>query len=299
MENPRFRYYTAGSEDLFQRKESTMSDGRSKPSRKRVGHYDVQYANFSASLYRTIRAEASGEDFGQNGWLTAEEHDLFLSWLDVGPQSRVLDVACGSGGPTLRLAEKTGCTVHGVDIHARGVGNAASQAAARGLDGRATFQCLDAAAELPFEQDSFTAITCVDAINHLPGRPAVVAEWARVVKPGGRILFTDPIVVTGALSAEEIAIRASIGFFLFVPPGSNEALLRQAGLDLVRTEDRTENMATVARRWHAARQERADDLRSVEGDDTFEGQQEFFAVAARIARQRRLSRYAYLAVKPG
>jgi hypothetical protein len=57
-------------------------------------------------------------------------------------------------------------------------------------------------------------------------------------------------------------------------------------------------MTSVAGRWHAARAERGDDLRRVEGDATFEGQQTFLEVAARLAAERRLSRLAFLAVRP-
>jgi hypothetical protein len=112
------------------------------------------------------------------------------------------------------------------------------------------------------------------------------------------MLFTDPITVTGPLGSDEIAIRASIAYFLFVPPGENERFLREAGMRVVAVEDATENMATVAGLWLAARAKRADALREIEGDETFEGQQRFLDVAARLARERRLSRFVYLAEKP-
>ena len=64
------------------------------------------------------------------------------------------------------------------------------------------------------------------------------------------------------------------------------------------SEDATENVATVARRWHAARAERGDALRRVEGDATFEGQQRFFDVTSRLAAKRQLSRFAFLASGP-
>ncbi len=64
------------------------------------------------------------------------------------------------------------------------------------------------------------------------------------------------------------------------------------------SEDATENVATVARRWLAARAECGDDLRRVEGDATFEGQQRFFEVTSRLAARRRLSRFAFLASRP-
>ena len=262
---------------------------------KPVRHYDAQYGRFSSDLYAAIRREAFGEDIGQNSWLTSDEHDLFIDWMSLTKGSRVLDVACGSGHTTLRIASRTGCTVDGVDLHERAIAEARSAAQERGLASRAVFQVHDASTPLPFVDATFDAVICIDAINHLPNRLAVLAEWARVLKPGGVLVFTDPIVVTGPLMAQEIAIRSSIGFFLFVPPGTDERFLAQAGFDVNDVVDRTENMATSARRRLVARQRRESDLRQVEGDETFEGQQRFLEVAARLAEERRLSRLAFRA----
>ena len=163
---------------------------------------------------RNDRAEAFGEDIGQNGWLTADEQDLFLGWVGLTPESRLLDIACGSGGPTLRIAAR-------------------ARAERERLAARAAFEPLDAGRPLPFADAAFDGLICIDAVNHLPHRDRVFREWARVLCPGGRLVFTDPIVVTGALSSEEIAARSSIGFFLFVPVGTDERLLGEAGFELV------------------------------------------------------------------
>lgn len=77
-------------------------------------YYDANYGNFQTELYSEIRREAFGEDIGQNSWLTAAEHDTFLGWLSLSAGKRALDVACGSGGPALRMAARTGCSVVGL-----------------------------------------------------------------------------------------------------------------------------------------------------------------------------------------
>jgi SAM-dependent methyltransferase len=264
---------------------------------KSVRHYDAQYGQFASDLYARIRTDAFGEDIGQNGWLTSEEHDLFIKWLDLDPTSHLLDVASGSGGTTLRIARLTGCRVQGIDIHPQGVSAAGDAARRQNLSGRAAFQVGDACRPLPFPDASFDGVICIDAVNHLSERGFVFSEWARVLSPGGRLVFTDPIVVTGALTSAEIAVRASIGFFLFVPPGLDERLLRETGFEVTDVIDRTENMAKSAQRWHDARAARADDLRRIEGEETFEGQQTFLEVAARLASERRLSRIAYRAIR--
>ena len=260
-----------------------------------IDHYGANYEQFAAQVYAQVRTEAFGQDIGQTSWLTADEQDIFLSWLRLQPTSRLLDVACGSGGPTIRAAKICGSTVHGIDIHEAAVRTARGQAAEANLTDTATFQQADASQPLPFADTSFDAIICIDAINHFPDRRAILDEWARLLAPDGRIVFTDPIVVTGALSSEEIAIRSSIGFFLFTPPAYDEDLLAAAGFEVVEKQDRTDNMARMARSRRDARQRHASDLRRIEGDQTFDGQQRFFDVAARLAEERRLSRFAFCA----
>jgi SAM-dependent methyltransferase len=267
---------------------------RSKPASS-VDHYSVAYGNFASELFAEIRREAFGEDIGQNGWLTAGEQDLFIAWLRLSESTHLLDLACGSGKPTLRIAQKTGCRISGVDLIEEGVANAKANAKELGLEARADFYKGNAAERLSFEDSSFDAIMCIDAINHLPNRPRVLEEWHRVLIPGGRLLFTDPIVLTGPMTNEEIAIRTSIGFFLFVPPGMDEALLKQAGFEVERVEDRTQNMAENAAGRLNARAKRESDLRAIEGDDVFDGLQTFLETAAILAKERRLSRFAILA----
>ena len=261
------------------------------------GQYDANYENFQTELYEQIRREAFAEDIGQNSWHTADEQERCLRWLELSPGKTLLDVACGAGGPALRMAAMTGCSAVGIDVHRQAVSTARSLAAQRGLSRRAEFQVADAAEPLPFSDAAFDAITCIDAINHLSDRRQVIAEWTRLLKPGGRLLFTDPITVTGPLTNAEISIRSSAGSYLFVPLGYDESVIAQCGLHLLVSEDLTRNMAEVAERRKAARAARKSALREIEGDQTYEGQQEFLEVAARIAKEGRLSRFVYVSEK--
>jgi len=270
-----------------------------EPNEPKIDLYGSTYGHFAEEIYADIRRESSGEDVGQNSWLTREELDRFATDLALGPAARLLDVACGSGGPTLHLVRTTGCAAVGVDVHRDAIETARRLAAEAGLADRATFELADAAAALPFEDASFDAILCVDAINHLANRPSVLRDWVRALRPGGRLGFTDPITVTGILASDEIAIRASAGYYLFTPAGEDERLLAEAGLRLIRSEDASPNMAAVAGRRQDARGRREDALRRIEGDEIFEGQQRFLAVTARIASEGRLSRFIYVAEKPG
>src|SRR5215207_4800584 len=120
------------------------------------------YGHFDERVLAAVRAETFGRDIGQNSWLTADEYEHFVSWLDLNSTSRVLEVASGSGGPALHLAEQWGCRVTGVDANESGVATAARAAADSKISGRVNFQVADANAPLPFDEGGFDALVCID-----------------------------------------------------------------------------------------------------------------------------------------
>lgn len=264
---------------------------------KRVDLFDSTYHHFTEHVLEAIRKETFGQDIGQNSWLTVAEYDRFIGWLRLEPEQHVLEVASGSGGPAWYLATHAQVHVTGIDANASGVATAVQRVAASHHPQRLSFQVADANAPLPFDDNAFDAVVCIDSMNHLPDRLRVFGEWCRVLRPGRRAVFTDPVVITGPVTNDELALRSSIGLFLFVPPGINEDLITQAGLQLVHQEDVTENAAVVAGRWHQARQGYKAELLQIEGEERFEGLQRFFAAVERLTRERRISRIVYLVEK--
>ncbi len=264
-----------------------------------AAYYDSTYGGFAESLNAAVRAEAFGEEIGQNSWLTADEHRHFFELLELDATSKVLEVASGSGGPALFMAAETGCDVTGIDLHETGVAAGNAAAAERGLAERARFVVGDAREPLPFRDATFDAVECIDSMNHLAERARVLEEFHRVLRPGGRVLFTNPITVTGILRREEMTIRSrGMGEFVFTAPGVDESLLAEAGFTEVRMEDVTPNMERVASRWGEARERHAAELQEIEGAEEFAWLQEFLGVVHLLARERRLSRLVYVGRKP-
>ncbi len=262
-----------------------------------VDVYNTSYGNYERDAYRDVRLETYGEDYGQTSWVTTEESHEIPHRLELTPGCSVLEIGSGSGRYALYVAETARCQVVGLDLNAEGIRNASALAGRQNLSAQVRFEQCDVSQPLPLADASFEAVYSNDVFCHIPGRPSLLRELWRVLKPGGRMLFSDALVVGGTLSNQEIATRSLIGYYLFVPPGENERLIEAAGFRMLDVTDSTAQAAEVARRWHDAREKRQTELTALEGDTNFAELQKFLSCVQTLTGERRLLRLVYLARK--
>jgi sarcosine/dimethylglycine N-methyltransferase len=111
---------------------------------------------------------------------------------NIGPQTRVLDMGSGYGGAARWLAERFGCRVAALNLSEKENERNREMNRARGLE--KLIDVVDGSFEsVPAEADSFDLVWSQDAILHSGQRDKVVAEAARVLRPGGHFVFTDPM----------------------------------------------------------------------------------------------------------
>jgi ubiquinone/menaquinone biosynthesis C-methylase UbiE len=262
-----------------------------------VDLYSTSYGDYERDVYRDVRLETYGEDYGQTSWVTTQESHDIPRRLELTPGCSVLEIGSGSGSYALYVAETARCQVVGLDVNEEGIRNAAALAERQHLSAQARFHQCDVSQPLPFADASFDAVFSNDVFCHIPGRPGLLRELWRVLKPGGRILFSDALVVGGTLSNEELATRSLIGYYLFVPPGENERLIEAASFRGLNVTDTTAQAVEVARRWHDAREKRQTELTALEGKPNFDGLQKFLSCVQTLTSERRLLRLVYLARK--
>jgi SAM-dependent methyltransferase len=265
----------------------------------KVDMFDIYFGSFSGPAFQSIRQDTYGEDIGQFCWITVDEFREFIPWLSIEPGDLVLDIASGSGGPAIFLSGETGACVYGIDINEKAVGTARMLAEREALSSRLDFRQADAREGLPFDDGQFQAVVCMDSIQNIGHRPRILSESFRVLRAGGRLLYTDTHVVTGIITFEELAQRANIKMhFDFSPPGENERLLEATGFELDICRDATENMVSISNRMHDARSRYHDELMIAEEEEEFENTQRFLLGLHLLASEGRLSRFVYLAHKP-
>lgn len=132
-----------------------------------------------------------------------------LIYVGVRPGTKCLDVGCGSGNSYAPGLVARGAEWTGVDVSE----NAVAAARASGLDARV----IEDAAELPFPDESFDLVVCIEVLEHLFSPDRAAAEIWRVLKPGGRLVASTPNVAYWRL-------RANMVFGLWNPHGDELAV---------------------------------------------------------------------------
>ena len=116
--------------------------------------------------------------------------DRLMGLAAITADDHVLDVCAGMGGPARYIAWKTGCQVTGLDLTASRVAGAQALTEAARLVAQVDFVHGNAL-DMPFDPGQFNCIISQEAFAHIPRKNQLIAACARVLKPGGRMVFSD------------------------------------------------------------------------------------------------------------
>jgi 2-polyprenyl-6-hydroxyphenyl methylase / 3-demethylubiquinone-9 3-methyltransferase len=168
----------------------------------------------------------------------------------------VLDVGCGGGILTEAMA-RDGATVTGIDLSEKALGVARLHQIESGavVDYRLT-AAEDFADEMPH---AFDIVTCMELLEHVPDPGSTIAACAKLVRPGGRVVFSTinrnakayALAIVGAEYVLGLLPRGTHDYQRFLKPSEIAAFARAAGLETHSVIGMTYNPLTKAYRLEA------------------------------------------------
>ncbi|MDP5308132.1 class I SAM-dependent methyltransferase [Paracoccus spongiarum] len=138
----------------------------------------------------TLEALQQVDSMHLGGWRATR---MLLDGLAIRPGEAVLDIGCGIGAASRMAAAQDGASVQGIDLTPEFVEVARELTRRSGVAGASFRQ--GSALDLPFPDGSFDAAMMLHVGMNIARKPALFAEVARVLRPGGRFGVYDVMIV--------------------------------------------------------------------------------------------------------
>ncbi len=184
----------------------------------------------------------------------------------LAADARILDIGAGYGGAARYLAKTHGCNVVALNLSEKENERDREMNREQGLDDR--IEVVDASFEnIPFPDAAFDIVWSQDAILHSGERARVIEEAARVLKPGGELIFTD------IMQKEDVSpdVLQPVYDRIHLPNlGSLEgyrAAAKASGLEEVGYTDLVENLPVHYGRVKAETERRQDEIKGLVSDE--------------------------------
>ncbi|MCK9248644.1 MAG: methyltransferase domain-containing protein [Solirubrobacteraceae bacterium] len=242
-------------------------------------HYDRVTAAWTLLLGEELHYgvfdddDDGGDGTGDLSAATAALTRRMLDAARIGPGHDVLDVGCGTGAPAARIARDHDARVTGITTSTAGVDAARARAVREGLEDRLTFEVRDGT-DNGLPDASFDRVWVLESSHLMRRRDRLVAECARVLRPGGRVALCD-IVRRRPMDLAEVRrlrdplalLRDVFGDARMEPLDEYRRLMADHGL----TVDVEEDLAAATRptfaAWRANAERYRDAVVALIGDD--------------------------------
>ena len=159
--------------------------------------FDTAFTMYARSaeireLFTTVFDETLPPEVEPFSFVPADGMRLIAERLALSDGDRLLDLACGRGGPGMWIARETGTALTGVDQSKVAVEHATARRTAFGLEDRATFAVgeFGALAAAGIASSSVGGVLCVDAVQFAPDLLSALTDIHRVLQPGKRFVLT-------------------------------------------------------------------------------------------------------------
>ncbi len=194
------------------------------------------YSGFEGALWELIM----GEQIHVGGFPSSKALGDSAGWKEG---DKVLDLCCAVGAGLRFLKRTYGVEGYGVDATPKMIELSRARIAKDGFSDSIEVKLGDAT-DIPYEDAKFDGVWGEDAWCYVEDKEKLIKESARVLKPGGKIAFTDWLIAPSGMSDEDATrICNTMKFPAMLTLKKYEALLKENGFEILEATDLTETMA--------------------------------------------------------
>ena len=165
-------------------------------------------------------------------------NDALAKCARIGAGTKVVDFCAGLGGPARYLAHRYGALVTGIELTPARVAGAMELTRCVGLEDRV--QVVEGnVMHVPLPSASQDAVVSQEALLHVPDLPRALAEAYRVLRPGGRIAFTNWIAHKPLSDEDRELLWDGMAAATLINIDGHAELMRGVGFELETIEDET------------------------------------------------------------
>lgn len=162
-----------------------------------------------------------------------------IELAEFTPEMHILDVGCGIGGSTRRLAQETGCRVTGIDLSDEYIDTAKRLTQLLKMQERVSFDACSAL-ELPFDDNFFDGVWSLQMNMNVEDKLAWMKETCRVLKPGGRAVLYEVCGNTNTPLYFPVPWAQDSSMSFLLPANLFRDVITAAGFDIEVWHDKTD-----------------------------------------------------------
>lgn len=196
--------------------------------------FDAVYALGIHPAFMALERHVLGCSYGGTSWTTRAQADRIGGLLQLGAATALLELGSGSGWPSVYVAAQSNCRLTMLDLPMNALEQARNRAAEELEHFSGAVQA--SAADLPFANGSFDALSHSDVLCCLPEKQQMLNECRRVARPGARMLFYV-IAPAANLDAKQAEVALEAGPPFVGLDGSYEDMLANSAWRLLECED--------------------------------------------------------------
>ena len=170
--------------------------------------------------------------------------DALARHAKINQSTHVLDLCCGLGGPARYLAYHYGCRVTGVDMNTDRLAGAVRLTERTKLQDRVLFHHANAL-QTGLADETFDVIVSQEAFCHIPNKKTLITECVRLLKPGGRIVYTDILARSSMTNEIRSRLETEMVFSELSTLEQYCHLLEEKGCQVIEVEDLSDNWAQI------------------------------------------------------